>query len=245
MKAVDTGEMLAKAHGFFEREIAARHVRNVKKLSKLDEFNVNPYTVYYLAAFAFGDTSSTSLAKALIYPRALGTSIATTFGAHIQTFCHTVLGGFPSVVPGMDIEFDDQVDGRHKYCQIKAGPQTINHDDVTTIANHFRSLRNLARTNGLPLNDATDCCVGVLYGTPDDLNTHYRLLAEDYPVLVGEDFWLRLTGDRAFYGKLSMAFAACAKDYVATNALDKTVELLARDIERHPGMLPSVPSAGC
>ena len=30
----------------------------------------------------------------------------------------------------MDIEFEDALDGSHKYCQLKAGPNTINKDDV-------------------------------------------------------------------------------------------------------------------
>lgn len=237
MTAVDTGEMLSEAKDFFEDVIASNHLRNTEKLASLSEFNVNPFTVYYLSAFAFGDTSSTSLAKALLYPRALGTSIATTFGASIQTFCHRVLKGFPSVVPGMDIEFEDQIDGRHTYCQIKAGPQTINSGDPDVIMQSFKDLRNLARINGLPIHDATDCCVAVLYGTDAALNGHYRKIQNDYPIYVGEDFWLRLTGSPTFYRELSATFARCAQDYFKTNALDQTVAKLAKDINEHPDVL--------
>lgn len=240
MTAVDTTAMLAAARTFFEEIIARNHLRNTRKLGRLDEFTINPFTVYYLSAFAFGDTSPESLAKTLIYPRALGTSISTTFGTSIQTFCHRVLGGFLSVVGGMDIEFDDKLDGRHKYCQVKAGPQTINSGDVGVIVQHFKDLRNLARTNGLPVNDATDCCVAVLYGVPQNLNGHYRRIAEDYPVYVGNEFWLRLTGDEGFYRKLAGAFASCARDYYASNALDSTVRRLAADIEAHPDVLGDV-----
>ena len=173
MAAVDGETILRDAYAFFEDVLAANHLRNTKKLAKLSSFKINPFTVYYLSAFAFGDISAESLAKTLVYPRALGTSISTSFGANTQTFCHRVLGGFPSVIPGMDIEFDDQVDGRHKYCQVKAGPDTINSGDPDVIMGHFKSLRNLARTNGMPLNDATDCCVAVLSGEEKDLNGHY------------------------------------------------------------------------
>ncbi|MEI3611152.1 PmeII family type II restriction endonuclease [Pseudogracilibacillus sp. SO30301A] len=60
----------------------------------------------------------------------------------------------------MDIEFIDKLDGRKKYCQIKADPNTINHDDVTTIKNHFNGIRNLARTNNLQIG-LNDLIVGV------------------------------------------------------------------------------------
>ena len=32
---------------------------------------------------------------------------------------------FGSMVSGIDIEFDDALDGRHKYCQVKLGSNTI------------------------------------------------------------------------------------------------------------------------
>lgn len=50
---------------------------------------------------------------------------------------------FGSMVSGIDIEFEDALDGRHKYCQVKLGPNTINKDDVVTIHNHFKDARNL------------------------------------------------------------------------------------------------------
>ena len=240
MQNVDTEKMLLEAQRFFKDEIAQHHLKNTEKLTSLSEFNVNPFTIYYLSAFAFGDTSPKSLAKTLIYPRVLGTSISTTFGSSIQTFCHRVLEAFPSVVPGMDIEFDDRVDGRHKYCQIKAGPLTINSGDPGVIMQAFKNLRNLARTNGMPINDATDCCVGVLYGTKDALNGHYGVIAKDYPIYVGKEFWYRLTGDSLFYDNLSVAFTACAEDYFSSNALDHTIDALARDIEAHPEVLSEI-----
>ena len=130
--------ILEKARSFFKTSIADSHAVNTRKLEKLSAFNVNPFTVHYLASFAFGDDSPKSLAKALVYPRVLGTSIATTFGNNVQTFCHEVLDGYASTTSGIDIEFVDAFDGRKKYCQLKAGPQTINKDDVETIENAKR-----------------------------------------------------------------------------------------------------------
>lgn len=231
-------EILEKAQDFFKESIADSHAANTGKLSKLKEFKVNPFTVHYLAAFAFGDESPESLAKALIYPRVLGTSISTTFGNNVQTFCHDVLDGYASTTAGMDIEFVDAVDGRKKYCQLKAGPQTINKDDVATIKGHFVGLRNLARTNHLTdLNPSIDCCVGILYGEHSQISANYKKLEREYVILAGTEFWSHLTGDSTFYADLISVFADCAKDYADTNLLDDTIALLTADIARDPGAL--------
>ena len=230
--------ILEKAKKFFKISIAESHAENTKKLGKLKSFNINPFTVHYLASFAFGDETPTSLAKALIYPRVLGTSIATTFGNNVQTFCHEVLEGYASTTAGMDIEFIDAVDGRKKYCQLKAGPQTINKDDVETIEGHFVGLKNLARTNHLQnFNPMTDCCVGILYGDHSQISANYKRIESDYSVFAGSEFWLRLTGDPDFYDSLIDVFSDCAKDYADTNLLDEVIERLAKDIEKHPEIL--------
>ncbi len=231
-------EILKKARDFFKTSIADSHASNTQKLTKLKEFNVNPFTVHYLASFAFGDETPKSLAKALIYPRVLGTSIATTFGNNVQTFCHEVLKGYASTTAGMDIEFTDAIDGRKKYCQLKAGPQTINKDDVETINRHFASLKNLARTNHLDdFNPMTDCCVGILYGDHSQISANYKRIEKDYPVYVGKEFWHHLTGDESFYEDLIDVFSDCAKDYTDTNLLDLTIEELANDITKHSEVL--------
>ena len=231
-------EILKKARDFFKTSIADSHASNTQKLTKLKEFNVNPFTVHYLASFAFGDETPKSLAKALIYPRVLGTSIATTFVNNVQTFCHEVLKGYASTTAGMDIEFTDAIDGRKKYCQLKAGPQTINKDDVETINRHFASLKNLARTNHLDdFNPMTDCCVGILYGDHSQISANYKRIEKDYPVYVGKEFWHHLTGDESFYEDLIDVFSDCAKDYTDTNLLDLTIEELANDITKHSEVL--------
>ena len=238
MQASQREEILKKAQSFFKTSIAQSHANNTKKLSKLDQFNVNPFIVHYLASFAFGDESPKSLAKSLLYPRVLGTSITTSFGANVQTFCHEVLSGFASTTAGMDIEFIDALDGRKKYCQLKAGPNTINKDDVATIKGHFDSLKNLARTNHLPdFNPMTDCCVGILYGTHSQISHNYKQIEKDYPIFAGKEFWTHLTGDEGFYDDLINVFSSCAKEYSQTDLLDETIECLAQDIVEHPDVL--------
>lgn len=162
-------EIIERSKIFFQENIIDKHISNTEKLADIRKFNINPFTVKYLANFAFGYDNPENIAKALLYPRILGTSISTTFGTQLQYFCNEVLFGFASTTAGIDIEFVDSLDDRRKYCQIKSGPTTINHDDVTTIKNHFRSIRNLARTNHMTdFNPSTDCIVGVFYGEPRD-----------------------------------------------------------------------------
>lgn len=218
--------IIIDAKDFFRTRIAPNHNANTEKLKNISEFIVNPFLIKYLAQFAFGDSSPRSMAKALIYPRVLGTSITTSFGTNIQYFCKDVLPAYASTTSGIDIEFIDAIDGQRKYCQVKAGPNTINKDDVPVIQNHFRGVINLGRTNGLRIASA-DCIVGVLYGRTSELNAHYKKIDEDYPVIVGKDFWLHLTGDNSFYNDLILAFAEVATEMDSSVLLNQTIENLA------------------
>ena len=133
---------------------------------------------------------------------------------------------------GIDIEFIDAIDGRRKYCQVKAGPTTINHDDVDTIKRHFTAIRNLARTNHLDLN-ITDCIVGVFYGTESSLSQSYKRIDEEYPVYVGKEFWHRLTGDSDFYYDLIDAFAEVADEMDSSAMIGQIIQRLAHEIDEN------------
>lgn len=232
MFSEDKKVLLDKAKCFFQDKIVASHANKTKELKHLKVFSPNPFLDKYLANFAFGSCDYKSIAKALIYPRALGTSINTIFGSQMQFFCKDVLNGFASVVPGIDIEFVDQVDGRHKYCQIKAGPNTINKDDIDTILNHFRAIRNLAKTNGLKeFNPDLDCVVGVFYGDDSDLSGMYKAIKKVHPVFVGQEFWLRLTGDKAFYSELIDKIAEAVEDVDGTAVIEDAINCLAEELE--------------
>jgi hypothetical protein len=157
--------ILQKAKTFFRERIAKNHISNTQKLVDIGQFNINPFTHKYLANFAFGDASPESMAKVLLFPRILGTSIATTFGTQLQFFCSEVLPSYASTTSGIDIEFIDTFDKRKKYCQVKAGPNCINNDDIKTIKDHFIAIKNLARTNRMAeFNPMSDCIIGVFYG---------------------------------------------------------------------------------
>lgn len=224
-------EILRKAKIFFRTRIAAKHRENTEKLKDINKFNINPFLHNYLANFVFGETTPEALAKALIYPRVMSTSITTTFGTQLQYFCNEVLSSYASTTAGIDIEFVDALDGRKKYCQTKAGPQTINNDDVNTIINHFTAIKNLARTNRMTdFNPMYDCIVGVFYGTNASLGPAYKKIAKEYPVIVGQEFWHRLTGDANFYKELIAAFAEVADEVDGTELMAEVIANLKNQL---------------
>lgn len=221
-------EILEKAKIWFTDTIIKNHIKNTEKLINPAEFKINPFLNVYLANFLTGNSSPESIAKALIYPRVLGTSITTSFGQNIQSFTSDVLDVFGSTTSGIDIEFTDQIDGLRKYCQLKAGPNTINKDDVETIAGHFKGIINLGRTNNLKLG-FDNMIVGVIYGEQSDLSSHYKRITMQYhfPVITGKDFWHRLTGDENFYQDLAKAIDEAITGSGYSKELEKVVSALA------------------
>ena len=223
---------------YFRKIIIPKHLDNLKKL-KLRDFRINPFLVNYLAAFLCGNTKPESLAKALVYPRILGTSINTSFGTNIQVFISSLaqVAGCASGIEGFDIEFKDAIDGRKKYCQCKAGPQTINKGDVATILGHFKYLHNKARVDHLTVQ-VDDMIVGVLYGEADELSDHYKLIDAHYPVYCGAEFWEHLTGDKQFYHRLAKAFGEVVEedDIDGSALIRKKIFEISKEIEANGGL---------
>jgi len=131
---------------------------------------------------------------------------------------------------GIDIEYYDLIDKRKKYCQMKAGPNTINKDDVTTIHNHFKSIKNLSTTNNLKLQ-LDDMIVGVVYGNRKQISQHYKILEKEYnyTVLVGNEFWTRLTGDKNFYDDLITSINQVRINHNFYKELNIIIDELAND----------------
>ncbi|TGL23130.1 restriction endonuclease [Leptospira levettii] len=225
-------EILDKTKIWFRDVIAINHIENTKKLADINEFNVNPFLATYLANFLTGNSNPESIAKALIYPRALGTSITTSFGTNIQKFTSDVLSAFKSTTSGIDIEFEDSIDGIKRYCQLKAGPNTINKDDVETIAGHFRGIIQLAKTNGLKLS-YENFSVCLIYGNQNEISGHYKRITDQYhyPVIIGKDFWHRLTGEAEFYFDLIKTFAEVASESDFKKELEKVIRELSKSTE--------------
>ena len=224
-------DIIIRVQTFFRDNIVRSHIEGgLLRASKLSEYNLHPFLYKYLANFLEGNNDPRSIAKILLYPRALGTSITTIFGMHAQKMIPAIFSGMGSAVHGIDIEFIDAVDNRKKYCQLKSGPNTINSPDVITVKNHFRDIKRLARTNDLDVGDS-DLIVGVLYGVPDDLSSHYLKIAEDYPVVVGAEFWHHLTGRERFYYELIDAIGEVALEVDAKEQVEAAIDRLAAEIE--------------
>lgn len=221
---------------YFRSIIIPNHLKNLDKLH-LSSFDINPFLINYLAAL--GDAQPISLAKALVYPRILDTGLSNSFGQNIQVFIsqlQEVVGG-ASGIDGIDIEFIDAIDGRRKYCQCKAGPKTINKDDITTILSHFKYLLYKSRLDRMGLQ-FEDLVVGVLYGEKENLSTFYKAIDTHYPVLCGADFWMHLTGDENFYHRLAKAFGEVVdEDGINGSALILAkVEEIAEEIREKVGV---------
>ena len=88
---------------------------------------------------------------------------------------------------------------------------------------------NLGRTNGLKI-PRDDMIVGIIYGEESDLNGHYKRITSqyDYPVIVGKDFWHRLTGDEGFYHDLISAIGEVASEANFASELNDVIDELAQ-----------------
>lgn len=223
--------IIENAKTFFRNEIVQNHIEGAcKRASKLSEYNVNPFLFKYLANFLTGNDKPESIAKALVLPRVLGSSINTSFGMKIQSLISSLFKGLGSTTQGIDIEFIDAIDGRKKYCQLKAGPNTINYDDVTTITNHFNGVKNIARTNNLNIS-LNDLIVGVVYGEKNELSAHYKKIETNFPVIIGQEFWHRITGKENFYYDLIDAMGEVALEVDASKTIEQTIKDLAKEIK--------------
>ncbi len=200
-------ELINQIVEYFEINVFEQHINTcLKTHSKLKAYNINPIIVKYLSKVLDDNYCAEGVAKALYYPRVLGTSINTTFGTRIQNMFIDLKMAEGSFIKGMDIEFTDKVDNRKKWCQLKSGPNTINSEDVKPLIDKFTSTINLARTNRAfaGINN-TDFIVGVLYGEQSELSMHYKKIDQIHPVSIGKDFWHRITGYPDFYSKLVVA----------------------------------------
>lgn len=224
--------LLNKACELFEEKLFNRLIEGgLERASNIEEYNVNPLLIKYLANFGFGDDSPRSIAKALILPRVLGTSITTAFGTHVQNL---IIDIFPnvnaSIGSGLDIEFIDRVDGEYKYCQLKAGPNTINKGDVEPIKSKLASGYRLLRTNGNRVVRPEHLIVGVVYGEQHELNNFYRMISESNPVISGADLWQRLSGYPTFYDELVDRISKLAQSHNAQIELENAIQKLSRQL---------------
>lgn len=79
--------------------------------------------------------------------------------------------------------------------------------------------------------------MGVFYGTANELSANYKKIDEDYPVIVGQEFWQRLTGDENFYSDLINTIAESAIDEDCSSLLNDTIKKLAEEIKNDPTLM--------
>ena len=197
-------ELLVEIVNYFDTFIFKNHINaSIKTHSKLKSYNINPIVVKYLSKVLEGKYSAEGVAKALYYPRVLGTSINTSFGTNIQKMFIKLNLADGSAIKGIDIEYLDKIDERKKWCQLKSGPNTINSEDVNPLIKKFTNTIKLARTNDALIGSSNnDFIVGVLYGEESQLSMNYKKIDEIHPVVIGREFWYRITGFPNFYDKL-------------------------------------------
>ncbi|MFC2187676.1 PmeII family type II restriction endonuclease [Peijinzhouia sedimentorum] len=229
-------ELAIRIVEYFERYIFKNHIRaSLKTHSKLKSYNINPIVVKYLSKILVGEYSPEGVAKALYYPRVLGTSINTSFGTRIQSMFVELGIAEGSLIKGMDIEFIDKLDNRRKWCQLKSGPNTINSEDVKPLTRKFTNTINLARTNSAFKGISnTDFIVGVLYGESNELSMHYKLIDQTHPVYIGKEFWHRVTGFPHFYATLVAALHTSINNIDSEDLINKGCEELAEEIRSSP-----------
>ncbi len=221
---------------YFEKNIFSNHIKaSLKQNAKLKSYKINPIVVKYLSRVLEGNYSPEGVAKALFYPRVLGTSINTSFGTRIQNMFVDLDIASGSLIKGMDIEFVDQIDQRKKWCQLKSGPNTINSEDVKPLIQKFTKTINLARTNkAFKGISNSDFIVGVLYGEPNELSTHYKIIDKTHPVIIGKDFWHRITGFPNFYDGLVSELHKSIDSIDTKDIINEGCKTLAAEIKASP-----------
>ncbi|MBN8697101.1 MAG: restriction endonuclease [Bacteroidetes bacterium] len=211
----------------FEKHITS----SLSKHTSISSYNINPIVVKYLSKLLEDKYSPEGVAKALFYPRVLGTSINTSFGTHIQNMLVDLRIAEGSMLKGMDIEFVDKLDDRRKYCQLKSGPNTINSGDVKPLIKEFSDIINLSRTNrALDAIRNSDFIVGVLYGVEDELSVHYKAINRVHPVIIGQEFWHRLTGYENFYSNLVVSLHKSIDELDTKDMINQGCAILADEI---------------
>lgn len=216
---------------YFQEKIFENHkISSLQKHSKLKSYKINPILVKYLSKVLDNDFTPIGIAKALYFPRVLGTSINTSFGTRIQNMFVELNLAQGSLIKGMDIEFADKTDGRKKWCQLKSGPNTINSEDVNPLLKKFTTVTNLARTNSINMNNS-DLILGVLYGETAQLSQHYKKIDKEFPVIIGTEFWHRLTGYPDFYTKLVSNLDLIILNFNTEDFFKKGYMALAKEIE--------------
>ena len=217
---------------WYEDDFLERQIETIDRSANIEEHNSNPFIASYAAKAISGGLAAVDQARALVIQRAFGTGMHTSFGTQIQKAIVSLLpNASGSMIPGMDIEFQEPATDIRRYCQVKAGPYTVNRDTSEKIVDKFDKALNLAKTNGLPITN-DQLIVGVLYGKHDQLSTFYKEIEKRYSVLAGASFWERLTGHEAFYDDLVTSFRKVSDNSNVDDRVEAAIKKLAAQIAK-------------
>jgi len=223
-------KIVAEFEQWFTNDFIPHQENLLEKWKKAKNHNMNPYLVAYKSAALTGSKNALGIAEGLITVSWLGQGLSTSFGMQFQTQLTRILQEvYGSTTSGIDVEYPDFFDNRKKYAQIKLGPDTINSDDVETIDNHFKAIRNLARTNNVALQ-TNDLVIGVIYGSHAQLNANYNALKNrNYELYVGNEFFEHITGVKDLGTQLIDAAVRATKTVKVDQLLRDAIETLAND----------------
>ena len=226
--------MLLKAEECF-RLLLERRDEKLKQLSKIKNHDLNPLLDKHKSLYLFGDDTCENLARALIFPSIIGTGLNTSFGDIIQKKYLTQFNNVEaSGIGGLDIEFIHAKFDVRIYCQLKAGVNTINADDVNPILEKFTKAIRLIRDNGGDPIPNERFIVGVFSGLQEKRNGNYKKIEQKstHPVWVGKDFWEAVTGDPDFYSDLARTLQSFQKSNSDSSVkVDAAVKALAAEIQ--------------
>ncbi|MDM7540008.1 PmeII family type II restriction endonuclease [Leuconostoc mesenteroides] len=225
-------ELLERAQSFFEEKFMKNQKAAFKKLS-LDKIKYNPFLIRELASRISDTIDANSVAKALVYPRVLGTSANTAFGSNTQNMIVEIMGqDVVSNVSGMDIEYHSPVTGDYRWAQLKAGPNTINKNDIAPMENDFQKAQNLAKQNRNTRFTFNSPVCAILYGEHDQVSSVYKTMESNgkINILVGEEFWYDLTGYKDFYQQLIKSIKQASQSISLKPTIDEAVTRIEKEI---------------
>ena len=112
-------------------------------------------------------------------------------------------------------------------------------DDVSIVISRVKhgwySQSIQAETSNQTLNilkdGINDMIVGVIYGEETELSSHYKRISQSYPVIIGKEFWYRLTGKEDFYLDLIDAIGDVALEVDGSHIVEQTISNLAIEIQ--------------
>lgn len=198
------------------------------EMERLIHCRVYPYMFY-----DFG-VSPHSLAKALVYPKALQVAFQEygfdCFIGFLYKMSKITSRVTYNNYSGLD--FVDAIDGRKKHCYYCCSTE-LTKERLDSMLSYLRRTYDKKKRDD-PSFEMDDMVVGVLLGERNDLSPYYRTLETTWPVYCGAEFWEHFIGDKHFYSRLFNAFVEVVEqeNLPECDYIRKKVEEIAQEIEK-------------